>query len=132
VHWFRLHAHFDLAAHRERVIFTYRRVPAVTPLLHVQRESLLDRFPLRQRPAAARWRDAVERIAARGAGCALFVAHDDPAAGDDHRGTEVVAADDDLAWLLARHVGGRRAELMFDDGDALRAALARHGLQVGC
>lgn len=136
VHWFRLHAFFDLATHRERVLFTYGRDPTATPLLRVQRELLIARFPLLERAAQAGWRDAVERIAARGAGCALFVAHDDPAADGDARGARVVAEDDDLAWLLARHVPGQAAELLLDDAelvgeeDPIVTALQRHGVSM--
>lgn len=134
VHWFRLHAFFDLAIHRERVVFTYRRDASATPLLRVQRESLIARFPLRDGSAHV-WRNAVERIVQRGAGCALFVAHDDPAAGDAARSAAVVAEDDDLAWLLAQQVPGRRAEFLHDappsaEEDALRDALQRHDLAV--
>jgi GTP cyclohydrolase II len=132
-HWFRLHAFFDLAIHRERVLFTYGRDAELCPLLRVQRESLIGRFPIRN-GAAQGWRDAVERIARHGAGCALFVAHDDPAAVDGRDAAAVVAEDDDLAWLLAQHLPGRRAELLSDapsgDDGALRTALQRHGLSV--
>jgi len=94
VHWFRLHAFFDLAVHRERVLFTYGRenVGAV-PFVRVERESLLARFPLGDRRAHTCWREAVERIVARGAGCALFVLHDDPVASADEPGATVVLFD---------------------------------------
>ena len=134
VHWFRLHAYFDLATQRERVLFTYGRDAAATPLVRAERETLLARLPLRERPAHARWRDVVERIARRGAGCALFILHDDPAAVDATRSADaLVAADDDLTWLLAQHVPGRTGELLADgaeaspDEAALCAALRRHG-----
>jgi GTP cyclohydrolase II len=136
VHWFRLHAFFDLAAHRERVLFTYSRDPAATALVRVQGESLIARFPLRERAAHAGWRDAVERIAARGAGCALFVAHDDPAASGNGRGAQVIAEDDDLAWLLARHVSRGTGELLIDGAEALPEestvvmALRQHGITM--
>ncbi len=136
VHWFRLHAFFDLAAHRERVVFTYDRDPAATPFVRAQRESLVARLPLRERAAHARWRDTVEHIARRGAGCALFVLHDDPAAGG---AAAVVAEDEGLAWLLAQHVPRPTAELLVDEtatgaeDTALCAALERHGVAAhGC
>jgi 3,4-dihydroxy 2-butanone 4-phosphate synthase / GTP cyclohydrolase II len=131
VHWFRLHAYFDLASHRERVLFTYGPQGADDALVRVQQESLLARFPLRERPPRARWRDVVERIAAHGAGCALFVLHDDPMAGE---APGSVLADDDLAWLLARHVPGPRARVLGNGDPAsgetarVRGALIRHGI----
>jgi 3,4-dihydroxy 2-butanone 4-phosphate synthase/GTP cyclohydrolase II len=136
VHWFRLHAFFDLAIHRERVLFTYARNIGVVPLVRVERESLLARFPLGDRRAHMRWREAVERIVARGAGCALFVLHDDPVASADQPGAAVVAEDDALAWLLARHVAKPAAELLTDEGEdcnddaALVSALGRHGVVI--
>jgi hypothetical protein len=119
VHWFRLHAFVDLRLQRERVLFTYRRAPEAVPLLRVQRESLVERFPLRAPGRARAWRAAVAAMVRRGHGCALFLLHDDTASPAD---------DDDLAWLLAQHAGPR-AELLADGGPdrALAAALARHG-----
>jgi GTP cyclohydrolase II len=136
VHWLRLHAFFDLAVHRERVLFTYGRDRNALPFVRVERESLLARFPLGDRRAHTRWRAAVERIVARGAGCALFVLHDDPAARAGEPGAAVVAADEGLAWLLARHVAGAAAEWLGDEGGArdaevaLAAALGRHGVAI--
>ena len=136
VHWFRLHAYFDLLAQRERVVFTYLRERAAVPLLRVERESLLARFPQRRPPSGLGWRESVERIASRGAGAALFVLHDDPAGGDARSAAAIVAADADLTWLLARHVSQDRAELLTDAGGAhadetaLRAALERERLAL--
>ena len=132
VHWFRLHAFVDLSTQRERIVFTYYRDAAAVPLVRVQRESLTARFPLRQRTAHTDWRDAVERIARRGAGCALFIAHDDPSAEETASDAPIIAADDDLAWLLSTHIRGGAAEPLGDDGDTgiLRTALAAHAVRV--
>lgn len=134
VYWFRLHAFVDLTTQRERVVFTYGREADALPLVRVQREVLSARFPLQHRPAHTDWRDAVERIVGRGAGCALFIAHDDPLAEDAASGESIVAADDDLAWLLSRHITGGAAQVLCSsaaDAGLLRAALAAHGVQVG-
>jgi GTP cyclohydrolase II len=126
VHWFRLHAYVDLRAQRERVLFTYRTEASALPLVRIQRESLFERFPLRAR-SRKRWRAAVEAIVHRGAGAALFLLHDDAAAGASP------AEDDDLVWLVAQHTG-ERAELLIDApraadaAQAMAAALARHGV----
>jgi GTP cyclohydrolase II len=124
-HWFRLHAYFDLATRRERVVFTYARNGTAVPLVSVERDTLAERFPLRARRRG--WRGTVERIARRGAGAALFVLHDDPAA---------VAPDDDLTWLLAHHLAARRADILTEEPTAspaehaVVAALARHAVDV--
>ena len=134
-HWFRLHAYVDLTARRERIVFTYgRAADGVTPLVSVERDTLLERIPLRGR--RRRWHDTVERIAQRGAGAALFVLHDDRAAADEASAAAVVAQDADLAWLLARHLPGHRAELLIDgrtasdEEQALRAALGSHAVDA--
>lgn len=137
VHWFRLHAYFDLVTQRERIVFTYARTAGAIPLVRAERESFIARFPLRARPQQSRWPETVEHIARRGAGAALFVLHDDPAAGAAQRSAAAVAADDDdLAWLLAQHVPTRRADLLTDghqpraEEDSLRAALAKHAVET--
>jgi GTP cyclohydrolase II len=128
VHWFRLHAYVDLRSQRERVLFTYRADASALPLVRIQRESLFERFPLRAR-SPRRWRAAVEAMVRRGAGSALFLLHDDPAAAAGAS----PADDDDLAWLLAQHTGDR-AQLLIDEPrataatQAMGAALARHGV----
>jgi hypothetical protein len=73
-------------------------------------------------------------MAAHGAGCALFVAHDDPSAAAGEPAAAVVAADADLAWLLSQHVEGATVRVLTDDADAspadaaLAAALQRQGV----
>ena len=130
VHWFRLHAYVDLRTQRERVVFTYRRDATAVPLVRLQREALFERFPLREAVQSRRWRAAIDAMVRRGAGCALFLLHDDPSAGGD---ATSIGADDDLAWLLAEHVGAPRAQLLVgqpqaDPAAAVAAALARHGV----
>jgi hypothetical protein len=70
VHWLRLHLYVDREAARERVVLTLARPRDVVPLVHVHAETLAGRFP--RALADDPWRVAVERIAARGAGVALF------------------------------------------------------------
>jgi GTP cyclohydrolase II len=136
VHWFRLHAYFDLHTQRERVLFTYQRDAAATPLVRAQRESLLARLRLRTRVGTMSWSTVVERIVRRGAGTVLFVLHDDPADAARSGAPAVVATDEDLAWLLAHHVPQRGAELMTDAREpqgaerALHHALERHGVAL--
>ncbi len=94
-HWFWLHAYFDVQQSRERVVVSYPRSAAAVPLARVQRESLLDRFPLRgggvHKPA---WQATVRAIVRNGAGAVVFV-------------DESAEVDERVVWLLARHVGPR-------------------------
>lgn len=125
VHWLRLHLYVDRDSGRERVVCTLARPRPVTPLAHVHGETLAGRFP--RRPDADAWRLAVERIAARGAGAALFLLHDEPglaAAG----AADLVAAQPDLARLLAHHLPAP-AELLAPHA-ALAAALTAAGARI--
>lgn len=125
VHWLRLHLYVDRDSGRERVVCTLARPRPVVPLAHVHGEALVARFP--RRPDADPWRLAVERIAARGAGAALFLLHDEPglaAAG----AADLVAAQPDLARLLAHHLPAP-AELLAPH-PALAAALTAAGARL--
>lgn len=160
-YWFKLHAYFDLAVSRERVILCYGDVgngesggssadgpDGEAPLFRVQREALLERFPLRDEGLLkGSWRRSVERIVERGRGCAMFL----PAGGDIVGGgpgalSPAVAAalgadasaepDDAVWWLLARHLGPVPAQPLFDGSEtrgsvaAMRRALSRHGVET--
>ena len=136
-HWFWLHAFFDLISQCDRVVLTCRRDRAAVPLLRVERESLLDRFPLRVRTAAARWLSAVEAIAQRGAGCAMFLPHEEADHFESSTGAaQAIGRDADLAWLLAQHVPSAHGELLTDSSKPSRAeralakTLARHDLHL--
>ena len=111
-YWFWLHAYFDTRHSRERVVVTHRRDPGAVPLARVQRESLLDRFPLRgggaYKPA---WHATMRAIVRHGAGAVVFV-DEDP------------GVDEITIALLARHVAPRARPL-------LDAATTTPSLDVG-
>lgn len=125
-YWLRLHVYVDGLSGRERVVFTVAGDGTATPLLHVAAETLLARFPLRRRNDA--WHQAVGQLAERGAGCALFFLHDDPAAGRHATPAAALAADPELVRLVAHHLPGR-AEVLGAD-PLLRASLAAAGVAV--
>jgi 3,4-dihydroxy 2-butanone 4-phosphate synthase / GTP cyclohydrolase II len=124
VHWLRLHLYVERDSGRERVVLTLARARDALPLVHVHAETLTGRFPrqLRDDP----WRTAVERIATRGAGVALFLLHDEPGIAVDGDARAHVAARPGLARLLAAHLPAR-AELL-SPHPALAAALAAAGV----
>ena len=110
-HWFRVHAYFDLTDGRERVVLAYGPHDAATPLVRVQRESLLERFPLASGAThKPLWHEAVRRMVEHGAGIAAFV----PVAGFDPELRERPADDDGTAALLAHHLRGRTACVLGD------------------
>ena len=127
-YWLRMHVYVDGQNGRERVVFTVAGDgdSEATPLVHVTAETLLARFPVRSRVDA--WRNAVERLAARGAGCALFFLHDDPALARHASPVAALAGDPDLARLIAHHLPGRAEPLTADA--SLAAALAAAGVIV--
>jgi hypothetical protein len=102
-------------------VLVHARERDATPLVGMRRETLDDRFPLREPSEAQRgWLSAVQAIAANGAGCVLFRSGDSGATGID-------AVDCDL---LARHAPARARLLPGDYGETLGAELTRRGVDV--
>ena len=123
VHWLRLHLFVDREAARERVVLTLARPRDVVPLVHVHAETLAGRFP--RALADDPWRGAVERIAARGAGVALFLLHDERRRRRRAMRRRTSPPSRSRA-LLAAHLPGP-AELLAPHPD-LAAALAAAGV----
>jgi len=102
--WFRVYAYFDLAIGAERVVLTYGGDEACDPLVRIQRESLLERFPLADGGASKRlWHASVRQMVERGAGVATFVAPD----GFDAELQEMPGDAAPSARLVAHHLHGR-------------------------
>ena len=96
--WFRLHAYLDAESASGHVVLEHRPRRDVAPVTCIQRETLADRFPLRQPSALRRrWHEAVATIATRGAGCVLFESGESAPLARDPTGLE----------LLARHTAAR-------------------------
>jgi mono/diheme cytochrome c family protein len=92
--WFRLHVYLDTAHRRERVVLTHG-TGGDDVLVRIQRERLLERFPLRAPKLRRRWDEAVARIVDHGRGVTLFA--DD---GEDLH--------DVVGPLVGAHLLGRR------------------------
>jgi 3,4-dihydroxy 2-butanone 4-phosphate synthase/GTP cyclohydrolase II len=115
--WFRLHLYLDVVARRERVVLTHGLGRRRAPLVHVQHDALLDRFPLRRPRLARMWADTRAAMVRQGAGCVLFL----PAG--EAPGPATIA-------LLAHHLPGRRAHWVGALGDPVVSSLVRMGIQV--
>lgn len=117
--WFRLHLYLDVVTRRERVVLALDpgRRSGRPPLVHVQRDALLERFPLRRPGLARQWAQVRADIARHGAGCVLFLPEDE-------------APDPALAPLLARHLRGRRAIPADVLDQPVVAGLARAGIRL--
>jgi hypothetical protein len=88
-------------------------------LVRLQRETLLDRFPLRTPRFRRAWDDAARRIVAHGRGVVVFAE-----AGDD--------VEDVVAPLVRAHLEDRRAIALDLDGDDPRdRALVRAACERG-
>ncbi|QRK04697.1 GTP cyclohydrolase II [Archangium violaceum] len=147
--WFRAHVYFDLLAGCERVVLTYgksaegsRRVP----LVRIQSESLLERFPLRNGVNKPQWKRVVAEMVQHGYGVALFPSADGDAAmltastlGARLQVEPLTAsrlADETLFVLLAHHVPGKvliPAFTSLDEDDIRRdlvGAFERHGFSL--
>jgi 3,4-dihydroxy 2-butanone 4-phosphate synthase/GTP cyclohydrolase II len=111
--WFRVYAYFDLAMGAERVVLTYGGDEGADPLVRIQRESLLERFPLADGGASKRlWHASVRQMVERGAGIALFVSPD----GFDAELQEMPGDVAPSARLLAHHLHGRPVRpILFED-----------------
>jgi 3,4-dihydroxy 2-butanone 4-phosphate synthase/GTP cyclohydrolase II len=117
--WFRLHLYLDVASRRERVVLTHGtpRRPGAEPLVHVQHDALLERFPLRRPRLARLWTRARAAIVRHGAGCVLFL-------GEGETPSPPTLA------LLARHLPRRGARVLGGAADPVVAGLARAGVRV--
>lgn len=102
--WLRLHAYFDLASGAERVVLSYGDASAAEPIVRVQRESLLERFPLAGGGAGKRlWHASVRQMVANGSGVATFVSPD----GFDADLREMPGDPAPCTRLLSHHLRGR-------------------------
>jgi len=117
--WFRLHLYLDTETRRERVVLTHgaRRRRASVPVLHVQRDLLLERFPLRRGGLAREWARVRAIMVRHGAGCALFLPEGD-------------AGDGSAATLLANHLRGGRAIATGALEAPMRIGLTRAGVRL--
>jgi 3,4-dihydroxy 2-butanone 4-phosphate synthase/GTP cyclohydrolase II len=117
--WFRLHLYLDVAARRERVVLTHglRRRRSEPPLVHVQRDAILERFPLRRPALARQWVRARAAIVRHGAGCVLFVPDGE-------------TPDAATLGLLRRHLPGRRAGWLGAVDDPVVGILEHAGIRL--
>lgn len=133
--WFRLHAYADLATGRERIVLTYGAGATDPPLIRVQREAVVERFPWRERGVEkTRWAGTVRAFLARGEGVAVMIG-DESCAAIVSDGP-AVGGDAATAALLAHWIG-RRAAVPLLDGPAPSAvetararALAAAGVRL--
>jgi len=81
-YWFRVHVYFDIASGDDFVILTYGNPASYeTPIVRVQSESILNRFPVQFDANKVKYQHAVQRIVRYGAGAIVLVHQDGRGAG---------------------------------------------------
>lgn len=124
--WLQLHVYFDLSRAQELVLLAYGE--GAQPLVRIQRENILERFPLRQFAAKSLWWETLAALVAHGHGYALFLPTTLPDA------TYPQALDDGAVRLLHHRLAGRPARVLLADDDAfdqsVSAALRGHGITL--
>ena len=136
--WFRLHAYADLATTRERVVLTHGDPARGTPLVRVQSEAVVERFPRAEAgEQKRRWQASIRAFVATGGGVAVMTSDESATALLGAAAPEQTAGvDATTIALLAHHLAGKRAVPLVDGpavgpADAARAtALAARGIAL--
>jgi 3,4-dihydroxy 2-butanone 4-phosphate synthase/GTP cyclohydrolase II len=137
--WFRAYVYFDLLASCERVVLAYREAAAdrLSACVRIQRESLFERFPVRNSVNKQQFRVTVAEIVRHGCGIAVIPSadgHDEDFAASALKmelGETPVTrriTDDALFLLIRHHAAGRRIRPLFtslDEDIDRQAVLAR-------
>jgi len=114
--WLHLHAYVDTTARCDRVVLTYGH-GGTEVLVRIQRERMLERFPVLTPRVRPGWDESIARIVAHGHGIVLFASE-----GEDVR--HVVPA------LVGAHLDGRRGRVLVLEADAPDdVALVEHALE---
>lgn len=123
--WWRLHLYVDTRLGEELVVVSFDAGGGGHPLVHIQSESQLDRFPLRSAPDRESWFQVARAIAAHGAGIVACGRRPQPGAPDENR------RQDGLVSLVRHHLAGRPAIVLGSaDGCELAARLGERGVAV--
>jgi 3,4-dihydroxy 2-butanone 4-phosphate synthase/GTP cyclohydrolase II len=112
--WFRVFVYYDLAFGAERVVLTFGSTEAAEPLVRVQRESLLERFPRADGAAKKLWYASVREFVRHGSGIATFISPD----GFDAQLREIPGDAAASVRLVAHHLQGRSFRQLVFDGES--------------
>ena len=114
--WLRLHVYLDTTIERPRIVLEHGGGGSDVPV-RLQRETVLERFPLCTRPLREQWNDTLARMVRHGRGITLIAGVAEP-------------VDVAIGPLLAAHVGTRTAVPLAagaDDPDTVLVARALEG-----
>jgi len=81
-YWFRVHVYFDLVTGDDFVVLTHGQPkPYETPIVRIQSESILDRFPVSHDDNQVKYQRAIQHIVEYGSGAVVLVYQDGRGAG---------------------------------------------------
>lgn len=159
-YWFRAHVYFDIVSGTDFVVLTHGAMQDDdAPVVRIQSESILNRFPLRNIDNKEKYIRALQEIIEYGAGAIILVYHDGRGAGFgayavDRMMIEAGRSDsskesyekigvgydrrdyDGLFTVLLNHVPSRRIQMVMNSPSSLvlkpiyAQALNRHNLEV--
>jgi 3,4-dihydroxy 2-butanone 4-phosphate synthase/GTP cyclohydrolase II len=157
--WFRVHVYYDIVSSFEYILLSYGDGADSAPVVRVHSDSLFDRFPLRAARNREKLRRALAHIVDNGHGFLLLLYSDGRGAGFGARACDRMltssgradcseAAYRELAIkfdsrdydacvaLLARHVRGKRVQMVVQSAEslvrkhALMRSLRDNGMEV--
>lgn len=81
-YWFKVHVYFDVVTGEDYVVLTYGNLEIYdTPVIRLQSESLLNRFPLKDLDNRNKYKRALREIVHYGCGAIVLIYHDGRGAG---------------------------------------------------
>lgn len=81
-YWFRVHVYFDLVSGDDCVVLTHGNPKSYErPIVRIQSESILDRFPVKNDDNKAKYQKAIQHIVRYGSGAVVLVYQDGRGAG---------------------------------------------------
>lgn len=81
-YWFRVHVYYDIVSGDDLVVLTHGNAqPYESPIVRVQSESILNRFPVRFDDNKAKYNRAIQHIVRYGSGAVVLVYQDGRGAG---------------------------------------------------
>lgn len=159
-YWFRVHVYFDIVSGDDFVVLTHGDPkPYESPIIRVQSESILNRFPVKVDENKAKYNRAIQHIVRYGSGAVVLVYQDGRGAGfgafaidrmllEQHRSQDTresyrklgIPFDqrdyDCIFQVLKSHLPGRNIQMVMNSPNSLvqkseyAQALHRSGLNV--
>eukprot|EP00055_Hartaetosiga_balthica_P018188 m.129992 g.129992 ORF g.129992 m.129992 type:complete len:869 (+) comp9466_c0_seq1:147-2753(+) len=143
-YWFKVNMYYDISSYHDFVVLEYGDLTKKTPLVRIQSESLLNRFPTRDEGYKLKYKRSLLEIVKYGCGIIILLHRDGRGAGlssyiiDRTQGVESSGIPPDsrdmsaTAQLLDHHLPNKRAIMLFNSTSrhSLAPALEDKGIEV--